>query len=79
MSDKIKVAGNKAEELMIAVFHAQVIVSLRDVNISRKAESRKALADCPYKSRNSERRPLSGSFECFAYREKARAGDKIRL
>ena len=44
MSDKIKVAGNKAEELMAATFHTKVISSLRDVSIRKKAEPRKVLA-----------------------------------
>ena len=79
MSDKIKVAGNKAEELMVAVFPAQVIFSLRDLNISRKAEFRKTLASYFDKSRSSKRRAVSMSLEVFTYRVKARAGDKIRL
>jgi len=39
----IKVAGNKAEELMAATFHIKVIFSLRDVSIRRKAEPREVL------------------------------------
>jgi len=33
VSDKIKVAGNKAEELMVATFHAPTMIRLRDMNI----------------------------------------------
>jgi len=55
MLDKIKAAGNKAEELMAAIFHTQFIISLRDANISRKAESQKPLAVGLGKSRNSKR------------------------